>query len=63
VRASYADFGPTPAAEVLAEQHGLTVSRETLRGWMITPAFGSPASSAGASTSQDSGARPWARRA
>ena len=35
VRASYADFGPTLAAEVLAEQHGLKVSRETLRGWMI----------------------------
>lgn len=35
VRASYADFGPTLAAEVLAEHHGLRVSRETLRGWMI----------------------------
>jgi hypothetical protein len=35
VRASYADFGPTLAAERLAEQHGLRVSRETLRGWMI----------------------------
>jgi hypothetical protein len=35
VRASYVDFGPTLAAEMLAEQHGLKVSRETLRGWMI----------------------------
>ena len=35
VRASYADFGPTLAAEVLAARHGLKVSRETLRGWMI----------------------------
>ena len=35
VRATYADFGPTLAAEMLAEQHGLRVSRETLRGWMI----------------------------
>jgi hypothetical protein len=35
VRASYADFGPTLAAEVLAEHHDLKVSRETLRGWMI----------------------------
>jgi hypothetical protein len=34
VRSSYADFGPTLAAEVLAEKHGLKVSRETLRGWM-----------------------------
>jgi hypothetical protein len=35
VREAYADFGPTLAAEMLAERHGLTVSRETLRGWMI----------------------------
>jgi hypothetical protein len=34
VRESYADFGPTLAAEMLAERHGLTVSRETLRKWM-----------------------------
>ncbi|MBP1806929.1 ISNCY family transposase [Rubellimicrobium aerolatum] len=35
VRESYADFGPTLAAETLAERHGLAVSRETLRKWMI----------------------------
>jgi hypothetical protein len=35
VRERYADFGPTLAAEKLAEQHGCAVSRETLRGWMI----------------------------
>ncbi|TNC58980.1 ISNCY family transposase [Rubellimicrobium roseum] len=34
VRESYADFGPTLAAEKLAERHGLEVSRETLRKWM-----------------------------
>jgi transposase len=34
VRERYADFGPTLAAEKLTEQHGLTVSRETLRQWM-----------------------------
>ena len=34
VRESYADFGPTLAAEKLAERHGLKVSRETLRKWM-----------------------------
>jgi transposase len=34
VRASYPDFGPTVAAEMLAEKHGLAVSRETLRRWM-----------------------------
>jgi hypothetical protein len=35
VRARYADFGPTLAAEKLAAHHGCAVSRETLRGWMI----------------------------
>jgi hypothetical protein len=35
VRESYADFGPTLASEMLAERDGLSVSRETLRGWMI----------------------------
>lgn len=35
VRDKYADFGPTLAAEKLAEQHGLPVGVETLRQWMI----------------------------
>ena len=35
VRERYPDFGPTLAAETLAQRHGLRVSRETLRGWMI----------------------------
>jgi transposase len=35
VRSTYADFGPTLAAETLAEKHGLEVSRETLRKWMV----------------------------
>ncbi len=34
VRERYADFGPTLAAEMLAEHHDLDVSRETLRKWM-----------------------------
>lgn len=34
VREHYADFGPTLAAEQLAERHGCQVSRETLRHWM-----------------------------
>src|SRR6266851_2820876 len=34
VRELYADFGPTFAAEKLAERHDVKVSRETLRGWM-----------------------------
>jgi len=36
VRERYADFGPTLAAEKLRELHDLTISRETLRAWMIT---------------------------
>lgn len=35
VRERYADFGPTLAREKLTEQHGLELSRETLRRWMI----------------------------
>ncbi len=35
VRGYYRDFGPTLAAEKLATLHGRTVSRETLRQWMI----------------------------
>ncbi len=35
VKERYADFGPTLAAEKLAELHGCQVSRETLRKWMI----------------------------
>ena len=35
VKKEYADFGPTLAAEYLAARHGIRVSRETLRGWMI----------------------------
>lgn len=34
VAAHYGDFGPTLAAEKLAERHDLVVSRETLRRWM-----------------------------
>ncbi|MGX0878382.1 transposase [Roseovarius sp. MBR-154] len=34
VRETYIDFGPTLAAEKLEEDHGLKVSRETLRKWM-----------------------------
>src|SRR5437773_6924345 len=34
VRTRYADFGPTLAAEHLAEEAGLAVAAETLRRWM-----------------------------
>ena len=35
ITARYADFGPTLAAEKLRELHDLTVSRETLRAWLM----------------------------
>jgi len=35
VRQNYRDFGPTLAAEVLLELHGIEGSRETLRKWMV----------------------------
>jgi hypothetical protein len=35
IKETYADFGPTLAAEMLAEHHGFNVSRETLRKWMV----------------------------
>lgn len=35
VRSLYADFGPTLAQEKLAELHGLKLSVETLRKWMV----------------------------
>lgn len=35
LQAHYSDFGPTLAAETLAERHGIKVSKETVRKWMI----------------------------
>ena len=35
IREHYSDFGPTLACEKLVELHGLTVSVETVRSWMI----------------------------
>jgi len=42
VAATYRDFGPTLAAEKLAERDGLGVSRETLRQWMIAAGLWTP---------------------
>src|ERR1035441_5774789 len=35
----YRGFGPTLAAEYLEKQHEITVSKETLRGWMVKAAL------------------------
>ena len=42
MRKAYQGFGPTLAAEKLAERDGLVVSRETLRRWMIEEAIWKP---------------------
>src|SRR5208283_4926544 len=34
LRAEYADFGPSLAAEYLAAEHEIVASKETVRGWM-----------------------------
>jgi len=34
IKENYPDFGPTLAAEMLAEHHSFKISRETLRKWM-----------------------------
>ena len=35
IKSNYADFGPTLAAEKLAERHGLRLGVETIRRWML----------------------------
>lgn len=35
IRAHYSDFGPTLACEKLEERHGIHISKETVRLWMI----------------------------
>jgi transposase len=42
VQAHYHDFGPTLAAEKLAERHDIFVSRETLRRWMADAGLWKP---------------------
>jgi transposase len=37
-RQEYGDFGPTLAAEYLQQRHGIKVSKETLRQWLIEAA-------------------------
>jgi hypothetical protein len=42
VHSRYADFGPTLAQEKLLELHGVTISVETLRQWMIADGLWTP---------------------
>ncbi|WP_108652963.1 ISNCY family transposase [Dongshaea marina] len=42
IRERYADFGPTLATEKLSEIHGIEVSKETIRQWMIADGLWKP---------------------
>ena len=42
IRERYADFGPTLAAEKLAEAHDMRLGRETIRRWMAAAGLGVP---------------------
>jgi transposase len=42
VRQHYGDFGPSLAAEYLAQRHGYCHSAETLRGWMVAAGLWKP---------------------
>lgn len=42
IRERYADFGPTLATEKLLERHGIPVSVETVRNWMISDGLWRP---------------------
>jgi len=61
IRERYPDFGPTLAAEKLAELHGIHLARERARQWMIAaglwkdpPAFSRPATISANRPGQDS---------
>jgi transposase len=61
VRERYLDFGPTLAAEKLAQNHSVAISRETLRKWMTEAGiWGYRASSAVRFISLACDARPMA---
>lgn len=62
VREQYSDFGPILAADKLAANHDLVVSRATLRKWMKdAPEPGCCANSAEHTISQDCGGSATAR--
>jgi len=44
IRERYTDYGPTLAQEKLSEHHTITVSRDTLRRWMIADGLWVPRS-------------------
>ena len=39
IRSRYLDFGPTLISEMIEEFHGMKISRETIRQWMIKAGF------------------------
>src|SRR5829696_2670504 len=57
IRERYPDFGPTLAAEKLAEIHDLELGRETVRRWMAAAGLWTPREGRGPRVHQ-----PWHRR-
>ncbi len=57
IKRHYLDFGPTLAAEKLAEQHDFIVSVETLRQWMMAAQFWVPRKDKGKRIHQPRGRR------
>jgi len=61
IRECYADFGPTLAAEKLAELHELRLGRETVRRWMAAAGLWVPRKSAcAASINRGTAGIAWA---
>jgi transposase len=56
VRARYRDFGPSLAAEMLRERHGMQVSWKTLQHWMSEAGLWLPGNNAGSSIRRGCGA-------
>lgn len=58
--AGYSDYGPSLFSEILSEQHGLTIHRETLRRWLLDVGLWKPAEQ-GRKRSKHRRARPRRR--
>lgn len=42
ISSNYSDYGPTLASEIILERHQISVSRESLRGWMSSAGLWKP---------------------
>lgn len=60
IRSDCPDFGPTLAAEKLHGRHGVRVSSESPRQWMMAAGLWQSRASGARCTSRGCGAMPWA---